>query len=268
MTDIQSNEQFKNAAADLLFQFADDDLLISFRGSEWLGLAPHIEEDVAFSSISQDCMGHASMFFTLLEELGYGTADELAHMRPSKERRNSILAERPNGEGSYMDTPKYDWAYTVVRNYFYTAAKKVKIDSLKNSSYRPAAEIATRVSMELFYHLQHWKTWFIQLMESTDEAKVRMNNAINRVMEDIGDMFVFGNLASDIHKYELIEQGTLIQKRWMHELEKAYISLDSKFPAIPDNPKMNGRIGEHSRDLDSALRTLSEVYRMDLAASW
>ena len=76
-------------------------------------------------------MGHATMFYSLLEELGYGTADELAHLRPSKERRNSILAERPNGEGYYMETPKYDWAYAVVRNYFYTTAKKVKIDSLE-----------------------------------------------------------------------------------------------------------------------------------------
>ena len=34
-----------------------------------LGLAPHIEEDVASSSIRQDSMGHAAMFYQLLEEL-------------------------------------------------------------------------------------------------------------------------------------------------------------------------------------------------------
>ena len=68
--------------------------MYSFRGSEWLGLAPHIEEDVASSSISQDNMGHAAMFYQLLEELEVGTADDLAHLRPSSERRNSILTER------------------------------------------------------------------------------------------------------------------------------------------------------------------------------
>ena len=46
------------------------------------------------------------------------------------DRRNSILTERVNGEGYYMETPYYDWAYQVVRSYFYTQAKKVKIDSL------------------------------------------------------------------------------------------------------------------------------------------
>lgn len=268
MTDVKTDEKYKGAVADLLFQLADDDFLISFRGSEWLGLAPHIEEDVAFSSISQDCMGHATMFYTLLEELHYGTADELAHLRPSEERRNSILTERPNGEGYYMDTPKYDWAYAVVRNYFYTAAKKVKIDALKNSSYKPAAEIATRVSMELFYHNLHWKTWFVQLLSSSDEAIERMKKAINLVLKDFGDMFTFGKLSKEIYEYGLIEDGKVLQKRWLDELDKAYISLDLELPKVPEKMELNGRLGEHSKDLDSALETLSEVYRLDTAASW
>lgn len=268
MTDVNTSQKYKDAVADLLFQFADDDFLISFRGSEWLGLAPHIEEDVAFSSISQDCMGHAAMFYSLLEDFGYGTADELAHLRPSKDRRNSVLAERSNGEGYYMDTPKYDWAYAVVRNYFYTTAKKVKIDSLKKSSYKPAAEMATRVSMELFYHSLHWKTWFVQLLSSSEEAIQRMKKAIELVMIDFGDMFHFGELSKDIYEFGLIEDGSSLQNRWLAELETAYTSLDMKLPEIPEKLHMNGRIGEHSKDLDSALDTLSEVYRLDTAASW
>lgn len=268
MTDVKDDMKYKEAVADLLFQFADDDFLISFRGSEWLGLAPHIEEDVAFSSISQDCMGHAAMFYSLLEELEYGTADELAHSRPSKERRNSIIVEKSNGEGYYMETPKYDWAYAVVRNYFYTTAKKVKIDSLKNSSYRPAAEIAARVNMELFYHSLHWKTWFVQLLSSSDEAIERMKNAIDEVVKDFGDMFRFGELTKDIHKYGLIEEGAILQKRWLTELEKTYTSLDLQLPEISKVPRMDGRIGDHLPDLNSALETLSEVYCLDTAASW
>jgi len=268
MTDIKMDETYKQAVADLLFQFADDDFLISFRGSEWLGLAPHIEEDVAFSSISQDCMGHATMFYSLLEELGYGTADELAHMRPPNERRNSLLTERANGEGYYMDTPKYDWAYAVARNYFYTSAKKIKIESLKNSSYKPAAEIATRVNMELFYHLLHWKTWFVQLMSSTDEAIERMTKAIELVVYDFGDMFTFGKFTKEIHEYNLIEESPVLLKRWLAELEKAYASFELCLPQIPKKPKMNGRIGQHTKDLGSAINTLSEVYRIDTAATW
>src|SRR3954452_11978410 len=124
---ITPNQEYKKAVVDLLLQLADDDFLFSYRGSEWLGLAPHIEEDVASSSISQDSMGHAAMFYKLLEDLGVGEADDLAHLRPAHDRRNSILTERVNGDGYYMETPQYDWAYQVVRSYFYTQAKKMKV---------------------------------------------------------------------------------------------------------------------------------------------
>ena len=119
-----------SAIKELLLQLADDDFIHSYRGSEWLGLAPHIEEDIASSSISQDTMGHAAMFYQLLEELGEGDANQLAHDRPANERRNAIILELVNGPGYYMEQPDYDWAFAVVRNYFYTQAKAIKIQSL------------------------------------------------------------------------------------------------------------------------------------------
>lgn len=65
------NESLKNMAIkELLLHLADDDFIHAYRGSEWLGLAPHIEEDVASSSIAQDTMGHAAIFYQLLEEIG------------------------------------------------------------------------------------------------------------------------------------------------------------------------------------------------------
>ena len=86
-------------------------------------------------------------------------------------------------KGYYMETPIYDWAYAVVRSYFYTQAKKVKIDSLCESSYTPLAEVAVKVRMELHYHRLHWETWFKQLMGSTDVAKEKMNDAIDTSYE-------------------------------------------------------------------------------------
>jgi ring-1,2-phenylacetyl-CoA epoxidase subunit PaaC len=39
-------------------------------------------------------------------------------------------------------------------------------------------------------------------------------------------------------------------------------------PTIPEKPTNNGRNGEHTEDLDEALLTLSEVYKLDPAATW
>lgn len=253
---------------ELLFQLADDDFLFSFRGSEWLGLAPHIEEDIAFSSISQDTMGHAAMFYELLANLEDRTADELAHLRPSHERRNCILVERVNGEGYYKETPKYDWAYTVVRNYFYTLAKKIKIDSLSKSSYEPLADIAKKVKMELYYHLLHWRTWFVQLFSSTDEAKYRMLEAMKKVEKDLGDLFSYGDKAEKIVELKLIEDEQTLKERWVQELEKVCQSLNISVPTIPSQYSLNGRNREHTEEIESAIATLSEVYRLDTKTAW
>ena len=70
----------------------------------------------------------------LLEELGEGQMDDLAHAREAAKRKNAIILERVNGPGHYLKEPRYDWALAVVRHYYYSQAKKIKIDSLKFSS--------------------------------------------------------------------------------------------------------------------------------------
>ena len=266
--DTVMSPEYKEALTSLLLQLADDDFLYAYRGSEWLGLAPHIEEDVASSSISQDSMGHAAMYYKLLEDLGVGSADDLAHLRPAKDRKNSILTERVNGEGYYMETPEYDWAYQVVRSYFYTQAKKVKMDSLCESSYSPIAETAVKVRMELYYHRLHWEIWFKQLLSSTDVAKKKMHDAIKLVMTDFGDVFSYGKEKQIIENSRLIESEEILKEKWKASLKPVFVTLQMEVPEIPDQPTKNGRNGDHTKDLDDALLTLSEVYKLDPVAGW
>ena len=48
---------------------ADDEFVIGFSDSEWTGIAPLLEEDVAMSSLAQDELGHAAALYGLLAEL-------------------------------------------------------------------------------------------------------------------------------------------------------------------------------------------------------
>jgi ring-1,2-phenylacetyl-CoA epoxidase subunit PaaC len=262
------NADYKEALLSLLYQLADDDFILAYRGSEWLGLAPHIEEDVAFSSINQDTMGHATMFYQLLEELGEGDQDHLAHGRKVSERRNAILLEEVNGPGHYLQEPRYDWAFAVVRHYFYSVAKKVRIDSLKNSSYEPLAEMAIKINTELYYHLLHWKTWFIQLMNAGGEARERMNKAIKRVLDEFQGVLTLGPKGKEMALMALIEGEENLSKRWELALQPVFQSTQLSFPPNVSMRKGNGRLGEHTTELDTALSTLSEVYNTNPAASW
>jgi ring-1,2-phenylacetyl-CoA epoxidase subunit PaaC len=268
LEDALKNEALRNAAVELLFQLADDDFIIAYRGSEWLGLAPHIEEDVAFSSISQDTMGHAAMFYLLLSELGVGDPDQLAHARPAAERKNAILLEKVNGPGTYLTEPHYDWAFAVVRNYFYAQAKKVKIESLKNSSYQPLGEAAVKINMELYYHLLHWKTWFSQLVSAGGDARNRMESAMEKVFNELEGLFSMGSQAEELTKHNLIDSEEALRTRWMQMMSSVFESLDLKMPDTFGMESGNGRNGEHTSDLQTALDTLGEVYNSDPAASW
>src|SRR5437762_9343504 len=79
--------------ARILLELADDELVIGWRDSEWTGIAPTLEEDVAFSSIAQNEIGHARAAYELAaRELGT-TADELAFDRTLGEYRCSPLVE-------------------------------------------------------------------------------------------------------------------------------------------------------------------------------
>ena len=79
--------------AELLLEIADDELILGWRNSEWTGIAPFLEEDVAFSSIAQNEIGHARALYQLVaDELGT-TADELAFDRSPSEYRCSRFVQ-------------------------------------------------------------------------------------------------------------------------------------------------------------------------------
>lgn len=259
---------YQSALLSLLYQLADDDFILAYRGSEWLGLAPHIEEDVAFSSISQDTMGHAAMFYQLLSDLGEGDVNHLAHARPASVRKNAILLEMVNGPGHYLSKPRYDWAFAVVRNYFYVQAKKVRMESLKNSSYVPLANTALKVNMELYYHLLHWKTWFVQLMQAGEEARKRMEAAIIRVHADFEGVLSLGPWSKELATFKIIETEDILKSKWILSMKPVFDTVNLSMPDQFGMKSGDGRKGEHSKDLADALITLSEVYQVDPAASW
>src|SRR2546426_7514387 len=143
----------------LLLALADDELIIGHRHSEWTGWAPHIEEDLAFSSIAQDEMAHARLLYGLASEAGLTDrdVDALALGRPPAEYRNAVLCERPNG----------DWGFTVARQYLYDTADAVRVADLAESSWPQLAEIMKVIQLEEKYHADHAVAWFQRLAGGT-----------------------------------------------------------------------------------------------------
>jgi ring-1,2-phenylacetyl-CoA epoxidase subunit PaaC len=140
--------------ADVLLELADDELILGWRNSEWTGIAPFLEEDVAFSSIAQNEIGHARALYELAaRDLGT-TADELAFDRSPDEYRCAPLVE-------FRFIP--DWASTVARHFLYETADAVRIEALKASGDATLAGIAAKIDREEIYHRIHAEMWIDRL---------------------------------------------------------------------------------------------------------
>jgi ring-1,2-phenylacetyl-CoA epoxidase subunit PaaC len=147
--------------AQELLTLADDELILGWRNSEWTGIAPFLEEDVAFSSIAQTEIGHARAWYELAaKELGTD-ADSLAFDRDPDEYLCAPLVER-----RLVD----DWAGTIARHWLYENADAIRIQVLLNSTHREVAGLAEKIDREEAYHRMHAAMWEERLR---DEPKFR-----------------------------------------------------------------------------------------------
>jgi ring-1,2-phenylacetyl-CoA epoxidase subunit PaaC len=147
--------------AQELLALADDELILGWRNSEWTGIAPFLEEDVAFSSIAQTEIGHARAWYELAaKELGTD-ADTLAFDRDPGEYRCAPFVEA-------RLVP--DWARTIARHWLYETADAVRIEALQASDDPEVAGLAEKIDREETYHRMHADMWAERLR---DEARFR-----------------------------------------------------------------------------------------------
>jgi len=155
---------------DLLLELADDELLLGWRNSEWTGIAPFLEEDVAFSSIAQNEIGHARALYELAaRELGTDP-DTLAFDRSPDEYRSAPLVE----------LRRLEWARTIARHWLYETADAIRLETLRASDDPELAGIAAKMDREEVYHRIHAEMWVDRLLGS-GEGRPRLGEALDEL---------------------------------------------------------------------------------------
>jgi ring-1,2-phenylacetyl-CoA epoxidase subunit PaaC len=134
-----------------LLGLADDELVLGWRDSEWTGIAPMLEEDVAFSSIAQNEIGHARAVYSLLSE----DPDALAFDRKPEEYRCAPLVE----------LRLLEWAHTIARRWLYEVADQIRITALKDDADPAVAGLAAKIDREEAYHRMHAEMWHDRLRD-------------------------------------------------------------------------------------------------------
>lgn len=251
------NEKHVEAAKDLLYKMADDQLIIGHRNSEWTGLGPILEEDIAFSSMAQDKLGQSEHLYNLLHELGEADADTVAFTRNSNQFHCCHLVELPIGE--------YD--FSLIRHFLFDMAEYIRFEMLTNSSYENLAMIAKKFKGEIKYHTMHANTWVYQLGHGNEESRARMQSALNETWPLALGIFEEGEYEDVLKEAGIFEGEAALKENWLKQvvplLEKAGLT-------VPKNsePDYGGRKGQHTKHLQPLLDEMTEVYSIDPTADW
>ncbi len=176
----------------LLLAIADDELILGWRDSEWTGIAPLLEEDVAFSSIAQNEIGHARALYELVAREQGTTADELAFDRPPDEYRCAPIVE----------LRLLDWAQTIARHYLYEEADAIRLERLKHSDDPEIAGLAAKIDREEAYHRMHAQMWHERLQD--EPRYVSALNELRPLLEQRGEH------TSELG--ELLEEMTMVRR--------------------------------------------------------
>jgi len=249
----------RDAVAGLLLSMADDEFVIGFWDSEWTGIAPLLEEDVAFSSLAQDEIGHAKVWYEMLATLTGESADRLAFGREPEQYRHARL----------LDHPRTDWAFSIARRWLYDTADSVRLAALAGSAFEPLAEVVAKVRREERYHLMHMDVWLRRLAGHAGEPRQRLERALESLAADA--LTVFTPLAGE----ELLVQAGVMNAtlgdladRWRSEVESLLEELG--LPLLRDErPAADGR--DHHLPSESFRWLWSEftaVHRLEEGVTW
>jgi len=243
---------------DLLYKMADDLLIIGHRNSEWTGLGPVLEEDIAFSSMAQDKVGQSLALYEILNQLGESDPDTVAFTRNAPQFHCSQLVELPIGE--------YD--FSLVRHFFFDHAEAIRFDMLATTVVEPLQMVAKKFRGEIKYHTMHADIWMKQLGES-EEAKMRIQSTINEVFPYALGMFEPSEFEAELQEAGIFDGEFVLREKW---LNKVVPLLESYGYSVPNAetiiPEFGGRKGQHTEHLQPLLDEMTEVFAIDPGADW
>lgn len=247
--------ELQRALTHKLLAMADDELILAHRNSEWTGHAPILEEDIAFSNIAQDELGHAGIWYNLLKGLTGQDPDKLAFFRDTADFRNIQMVELPKG----------DWAFSMVRQYLFDAYEMALLSRLLESHYTPFTEAAAKQRNEEIYHYRHTTTWLKRLGLGTEESHRRTQTALDVLWPYAQQLFV--PLPEDdlLVGMGYIPEAAELQQAWETVIRPFLQSCSLHVPPITTSTTSRA---DHTPHLATLLADMQQVARLYPQAVW
>ncbi len=245
---------------DYLLRLGDDRLILGHRLSEWCGHGPMLEEDIALSNISLDCIGQAISLLKLAGEVeGEGRSeDDLAYFREAIDFRNLMLLEQPNG----------DFGYTIMRQFLFDVYSFYLYEALQESTFQPLAEIAVKSLKEVRYHLRHSSQWVLRLGDGTEESRQRIQQALDNQWRYVEEMFVLDDIEERLIVENIAADASALQEKWREMVEKIIHQATLQIPGDNIYKTQGSRQGKHSEHLGYLLSEMQILSRSYPDAQW
>lgn len=256
------SDREREALEVLLYRLADDEFVLADRYTDWQVHAPTIESDIAIANIAQDELGHARLWYDLLEDFGYSEPDLIWERDPAS-FRHSTLVELPFAEG--------DWADAIVRSYLYDEAEYLRLQAFEDSSYPRIRDRIGKVIGEEDYHREHAENWLRRLV-SGDEGRQRIQDAVDRLFPYALTLFEpCSDTEADIDDLGLRTRSLAnIREEWIETVTMTLtsIGIDAGTPAVEngrvaadDLPDHVGRDGDHTDHWATQFDEITNTYR-------
>ena len=248
--------ELKSAISNLLLALADDELILAHRNSEWTGHGPILEEDIAFTNIALDEIGHAHTWYKIYAELNDEAPDQLAFFREADGFRNVQMSELPIG----------DWAFSMLRQYLFDAYELIMLANLAESQFQPIANVATKIRMEEMYHLRHTQSWVARLGLGTAVSQQKMQTALDELWPYAQQLFIaHDNEALLLEEGVLVQETAVLHEQWLNAT-KTHLAQSEL--TVPQTEQSNLNRDEHTEHLTTLLTEMQSVARLDPQAQW
>ena len=251
-------------AANPLFEFllrqGDNALVFGHRTSEWCGVAPVLEEDIALANTALDLIGQTQLWLDYaaeVEDTGR-TANDLAFLRDVYDFRNLLMLEVPNK----------DFGRTLMRQFLFDTFQVPWLTKLQESTDQRIADIAAKSLKEALYHLERSRDTVVALGDGTKLSNQRMQKALDDLWSYTGEMFK--DDASDIAMVDLgiAPLPSVLKEGWEASVASA---LNEACLTRSDDPfaHSGGRNGKrHTEHLGHMLATMQVLQRSYPSATW
>jgi ring-1,2-phenylacetyl-CoA epoxidase subunit PaaC len=249
----------KDPLANIVLMHADDKLMLGHVQSDWTGLAPILEEDIAASAMAQDDLSHALVLYEFLGNTFDLNPDAIAFDRDAADYRCCDLVTIPDD---------FDWATSVVKRWLVATFTKLGLDRLATLDVGDLGSRAQRLVDEQTIHVTHLNRWMTRLGQGSTESHDRMQSALNLLLPDAGMLLEppDATLAEDesfcCGREELFAEWI---KGISITLDQAGLQADI---TLPDRSRRGGRRGEHAEHFLRQLAELTEVRHSDPATAW